>query len=138
MWVWWKFRRGNELTRALEGKSRIPNTKLQKNTNLQIPMTATQLRLEREYRAPRDLWGQRQRTGALQDASRESELTAHRASDLDCGGPPPLSVLRSGRVTGLRPVGFPHQRKRKNPCRSVVKTFAPLQETNWFAIIRFA
>jgi hypothetical protein len=33
----------------------------------------------------------RQRTGALQDASRHPGITRQRASVLDCGGPPPLS-----------------------------------------------
>ena len=32
----------------------------------------------------------RQRTGALQDASRISDAVVPRASVLDCGGPPPL------------------------------------------------
>jgi hypothetical protein len=34
----------------------------------------------------------RQRTGALQDASRNPRVSGQRASVLDCGGPPPLSA----------------------------------------------
>ena len=33
----------------------------------------------------------RQRAGALQDASRNSQVADTRVSVLDCGGPPPLS-----------------------------------------------
>ena len=33
----------------------------------------------------------RQRAGALQDASRNSQVAGTRVSVLDCGGPPPLS-----------------------------------------------
>jgi hypothetical protein len=40
--------------------------------------------------------GKRQRAGALQDASRNSQVAGIRASVLDCGGPPPLSPERFG------------------------------------------
>ncbi len=57
---------------------------------------ATELRAVESIPSPRK---KRQRTGALQDASRRSGVPGKRASVLDCGGPPPLSASDNANLT---------------------------------------
>ena len=62
----------------------------------------------------------RQRTGALQNASRHSPAAGIRASVLDCGGPPPLFPASNGtfksaaahRIEISGPVNFAFERKK--------------------------